>query len=105
MPLSRRYSPEHPSGESCVFGMDFAAIIPAGIELSSATLTIFTNTVPPVAADADWTKGAVQVHDSVCYATLSGGKVGTDYQLVWSATDSDGFIWPRTALCLCSPTS
>ena len=105
MPLSRRYSPEHPAAESCVFGFDFAPILPAGITLVSATLSIFTNTVPPVAADADWTKGDVQVHGTVAYATLSGGKPAVDYQLLWTATDSDGFIWPRTALCLCSPTS
>ena len=105
MALSRRYRPEHPVGESCVFGLDFAPVIPPGKAVTSASLAIFTNTVPPVAADADWTKGAVQVRDRVAYATLAGGKAGTDYQLVWTATDSDGFIWPRTALCLCSPTS
>jgi hypothetical protein len=105
MPLSRRYSPEHPAGETCVFGLDFSSVIAPGILLTSATLDIQTNTVPPVEAGNDWTIGTVQVRDRLAYATLSGGVNGTDYLLTFTATDDQGNVWPRTAAILCAPTS
>jgi hypothetical protein len=66
---------------------------------------LYTNTVPPVAADTDWVIGAVSVRGRAVYASLTGGVEGKDYQVRWSATDSDGNIWPRTALVLCAQTS
>jgi hypothetical protein len=105
MPLSRRYTPEKAAAESSIFGMDFSYLIPPGVGISSGALAIFTNTKPPVAADADWIKGTVSVHDRTLYATLGGGKTGTDYVLTWTATDTAGNVWPRSALCLCAPTS
>jgi hypothetical protein len=105
MPISRRYSPEHPPGESCLFGFDFSPLIPPGVGIASGTLDIQTNTVPPVEANGDWTVGAVQVRDRTLYATLAGGQSGTDYLLIWVATDTNGNIWPRTGAVLCAPTS
>ena len=105
MPLSRRYSPEHPPTESCNFGLDYSFILPVGVGITSGTLAIFTNSATPVAADAQWVKGPVTVRGRAIYANLSGGVVGTDYQLQWTAVDSDGNIWPRTALILCADTS
>jgi hypothetical protein len=105
MPLSRRYTPEKDPGESSTFGMDFSTLIPPGVGISGGTLAIFTNTKPPIAADADWSKGTVTVYDRTLYAMLGGGKVGIDYLLTWTATDTNGNVWPRSALCLCAPTS
>lgn len=105
MPLSRRYTPEKPPDESCLFGLDYSEVIPPGVGIASGTLSIMTNTVPPKDATADWTIGAVTVRGRVIYARLSGGKEGTDYQLRWVATDTDGNIWPRTALQLVAQTS
>jgi hypothetical protein len=105
MPLSRRYTPEHPPGEQCNFGMDFSFVIPPGVGISSGGVHLYTNTVPPVAADTDWVIGAVSVRGRAVYASLTGGVEGKDYQVRWSATDSDGNIWPRTALVLCAQTS
>jgi hypothetical protein len=105
MPLSRRYSPEHPPGEACNFGLDYAFVIPPGTGISSGQLDIFTNTAPPVAADADWVKGPVTVQGRTVYCHLSGGINGTDYRLRWTATDTDGNPWPRTTLVLCADTS
>ena len=31
MPLSRRYTPEHPPGEECNFGLHFSLVIPPGV--------------------------------------------------------------------------
>ena len=87
MSISRRYSPEHPPGESCSFGLDYSFVIPVGVGISSGALSIFTNAANHVAADSDWTKGAVSVQGRAIYANLSGGVAGTDYQLRWSATD------------------
>jgi hypothetical protein len=105
MSLSRRYHPEHPSGETCPFGLDFSAVIPPGVGIVSGTLQIYTNTQPPVLNTTDWTIGPVTVQDRTLYATLSGGISGTDYQFRWAATDTDGNVWPRFALILCGPTS
>jgi hypothetical protein len=103
--LTARYRPEHPPSETASFGMDFSEILPPGMILVSATLAIFTNTVAPLPADADWSKQPVYIRGRAVYAILAGGLAGSDYQLVWTATDNRGGIWNRTALVLCAPTS
>jgi hypothetical protein len=105
MPLSRRYTPEHPPGESCSFGLDYSPIIPVGVWIEQGTVQVLTNTATPVDAAADWTIGPVSVRGRAIYATLAGGVSGTDYQIKWTATDSAGNVWPRIALVLCADTS
>lgn len=105
MPLSRRYTPEHPPQEECPFGLDYSFVIPPGVGITSGALSIFTNTVPPVAADADWVVGPVTVQGRTVYAVLSGGIEGKDYQLRWTAFDTQGNEWLRTTLVLCAQTS
>lgn len=105
MPISRRYTPEHPPGESCNFGLDFSFVIPPGVGISSGSVNIFTNTATPAAADSDWTKGPVSVRGRAIYATLAGGIEGKDYQIRWTAIDTQGNSWPRTTLVLCAQTS
>ena len=106
MPLSRRYSPEIVPGESCQIGMDFSFVVPPGVGLESGTLVVFTNTATP-AASSDLTIGAVTVSGRTLYApiTATDAALGKDYQLRWSATDSYGNVWPRTALLLCAQSS
>lgn len=105
MSLSRRYTPEHPPDEVCMFGMDYAAIIPPGVGITDGELSIWTNTVEPADASADWSIGEVEVHGRTIYASLGGGILGTDYQLRWVAHDTEGNSWPRTGLVLCALTS
>ena len=105
MPLTRRYTPEKPSGESCYFGCDYSMIIPLGVGIDSGEVHLWTNTVAPVLADIDWTIGPVLIEGRTVYAQLSGGIDGTDYQVRWSVTDTDGNVWPRTVLQLVSETS
>jgi hypothetical protein len=105
MPLSRRFTPEHPPGENCAFGLDFSFVIPPGVGLQSGSLDILTNTAAPTDASADWTIGPVMVRERAIYANLSGGVAGTDYQLKFTAVDTAGNKWPRTALVLCADTS
>jgi hypothetical protein len=102
---AKRYYPDHPSTEMCYFGLDFSFVIPYGVGIVSGVLNIFTNANPPAPADADWTKTPVVVQGRAVYALLTGGVTGTDYQLRWTATDSMGSVWPRTALILCAETS
>jgi hypothetical protein len=104
MPLSRRYTPEKPPGESSIIGYDFSMIVPPSVGLASGSLTIWTNTVAPVQS-SDWTIGPVNVQGRMLYARVGGGIDGTDYQLRWVATDTQGNVWPRTGLLLCSETS
>ena len=104
MPLSRRYTPEFCPGESCLIGMDFSFVIPPGVGIASGQLDIVNNDA--AAEDStDFTVGEVTVLGRVLYAQLTGGVDGTDYQLRWTATDTNGNIFPRTALLLCAQTS
>ena len=51
---------------------------------------------------------AVAVQGRLLYATVTAipvGPDGVDYGLIWTATDTDGNVWPRTALVLCAYTS
>src|SRR5215831_16230134 len=102
--ITGRYLPSHPPGEACLFGLDFSDVIPLGVGITSGTLAIFTNVVPP-ASTTDWTIGPVTVLGRALYASLGGGVDGTDYMLRWTATDTQGDVWPRTALVLCAQTS
>jgi hypothetical protein len=105
MPLTRRYTPEHPPGESCNFGLDYSFVLPKGVGITAGSLSIWSNTVAPAPADSDWTAGPVAIQGRVIYATLTGGIEGKDYQLRWNCTDSRGNTWPRTTLVLCAQTS
>jgi hypothetical protein len=103
--LSLRYHPPHHSEEVCTFGMNFDNVIPLGIGISSGTLQIQTNVVPPVDVTNAWIIDPIQVRNRALYATVNGGVTGTDYIFTWFATDTNGLIWPRSALVLCAPTS
>jgi hypothetical protein len=105
MPLSRRYTPEHPPGESCLFGMDYSFVLPPGVGIASGTLDIQRNTNPPVEAVNDWSMGQILNRGRALYCRLQGGVEGVDYQLRWTAYDTQGNTWPRTALILCAQTS
>jgi hypothetical protein len=105
MPLSRRYTPEHPPGEKSNYGFDFSPIVPPGVGLVSGSLTIWNHVVPPTQNDTDWTIGPVSVRGRALYCPLTGGVEGKDYQLRWVAVDTEGKIWPRTGLVLCAQTS
>ena len=106
MPLSRRYTPEHPPGELCRFGLDYSFLIPFGVGLVNPGLQIWTNTPGDVQPSSDWDiVDGPHVAGRTVYATLIGGIEGTDYQLRWSVQDTHGNIWPRTVLILCSQTS
>lgn len=103
--ISLRYHPPKDESEQSVFGMSFEHVIAKGSGIASGELQIDSNTVPPVEDTTDWVIGPVSIRGRALYATLSGGKVGSDYQLIWTATDSDGNAWVRTALCLVAQTS
>lgn len=105
MPLSRRYTPEHPPGESCLFGLDYSPILPVGVGIEQGTVQVLTNTAAPADASADWSIGPVSVQGRAIYASLSGGVSGTDYRIKWTAIDTAGNVWPRITLVLCADTS
>lgn len=104
MALSQRYQPSHPPGEVCAYAMDFSAIIPPGLGLTSGSLTILRNTNPTTAAP-EFTVGTVGGQQRIMYAAAQGGTAGTDYQFQWTAVDTMNNTWVRTALVLCAQTS
>lgn len=104
MPLSRRYTPEHSPGDSCIYGLDFSYLIPPGVGVASGALQIFTNTVAP-ALSSDFTIGPVAWRGRTLYTRVAGGVDGSDYQLRWTVNDTSGNVWHRTALVLCAETS
>lgn len=105
MPLSRRYTPEHPPGEVCRFGMDFSFLVPPGVGLVSGRVELWTNTPGDVQPSNDWVIGPVHIEGRTVFAELTGGIEGTDYQVRWTVTDTRGNTWPRTAVVLCAQTS
>lgn len=105
MPLSRRYTPEHPPGEVCKFALDYSFLIPPGVGLVSGEVEIWTNTPGDVQPSHDWTIGPVEIEGRTVHAELTGGTEGTDYQIRWTVRDTRGNVWPRTVLVLCAQTS
>lgn len=107
MSVTRRYTPEWGPDENSVIGMDFSFVIPPGVGITEGLIAVYYNTanptiVPPTELGS---QSGVSVQGRTIYCTLHGGIAGTDYQLRWTAIDTDGNIWPRTALLLCSLTS
>lgn len=105
MPLSRRYTPEHPPGEACYFGLDYSFLIPPGVGIQNGSVELWTNTPSNVQVSSDWVIGPIIIEGRTIMAKLSGGIEGTDYQVRWNVLDTQGNTWPRTALVLCSQTS
>jgi hypothetical protein len=114
MPISRRYTPETTPGEICTIGMDFSYVIPPGVGIASGTLTAYFNTVENQPSDDFGTDtgglGVPQpalVHGRTLYKQIQtlDTAFGNDYQMAWFATDTDGNVWPRIGLLLCSNTS
>lgn len=103
MAIGNRYQPPHPAGESCMFALDYSFILPLGVGIAAADLEIVINT-DPVQSQSDWNQGPVQILDRRVYSQCSGGVEGTDYQLRWTVTDTQGNTWPRTTLVLCAET-
>lgn len=108
MPLTRRYTPEiHPS-ESSVIGMSFEYVIPPGVGITSGGVFILFN--QPVVAPPPKTMietGPISIRGRVLYAPITAFATasGFDFQLQWNANDTQGNVWWRTALLLCSVTS
>lgn len=103
MSLSRRYH-ACPPGESARIGIDFSALLPPGVTLSSAALTVFCNT-NPVQPAPEWTVGVPEFLGRMAWCQVSGGMEGTDYQFRWSVSDNNGNTWQRVALMLSAQTS
>jgi len=104
MALNNRFLPSHAPGESNLYALDFSAILPPGVTVASAGLTIQLNTVPPTPT-TDFTIGPVTTNGRRVYAELSGGVSANDYRITFAATDTLGNLWPRSALLLCAATS
>jgi hypothetical protein len=104
MSLNNRYLPSHPQGQSCLYALDFANILPPGVGLTNASLEIQLNTVPPTPT-TDFTQDPITVDARRLYCRLTGGVSARDYRLNWSGEDTLGNIWARSCLLLCSATS
>lgn len=104
MSLNNRYVPSHPAGQTIVYGLDFANILPEGVTIASGSVTVQYNTVPPTPT-LDLTVNALPQAGRRMYARVSGGGAGRDYRLQWTANDNLGDIWIRTTLLLCAATS
>jgi hypothetical protein len=106
MPISRRYSPEIAPLETSVFGLSFESVIPKGIGIASGLLQFLLNSQPPSLTSL-LSAGPVSVQGRTLYATVTAQTtaIGLDFQLLWTATDTDGNVWPRTTLVLCAQTS
>src|SRR5215469_1708391 len=104
MALTRRYRPEFPPSESASIGIDLSPILPPGVTITQATLTILRNT-DPTQSQTDFTQATPTITGRQAWCLITGGVSGTDYQCRWSLTDSQSNVWNRTALLLCAPSS
>jgi|SRR5215467_5496565 len=104
MSLNNRYLPSHAPGASCLYALDFSAILPPGVGIASGTVFVEVNRVPPTPA-ADLTAGPVEIVGRRLYSFVQGGGAGTDYRLTWTAQDTLANSWPRATLLLCAATS
>jgi hypothetical protein len=80
-------------------------ILAPGVEIVSASLSLWTNDATPTPASGQFTIGPVEIAGKAAYARVSGGAAGQDYQFRFLIQDSDGNTWPRTVLGLCAATS
>lgn len=110
MPLSRRYSPELAPSEGSLFGMDYSNVIPPGVGIDIGQCSAWENVNPPVPTTL-LTVGEVQIVGRTLIAFIEAtgnagqSPEGIDFQIRWIAFDSEGGVWPRTALVLCAQTS
>lgn len=104
MAINNRYLPSHPQGDNSLYGLDFTAILPPGVAIGSATVTLEYNSVPPTAT-SDWTLGVPIITGRRVYAQLEGGLAGRDYRVNWRVVDSLANQWTRTCLLQCAATS
>jgi hypothetical protein len=96
---SIRYSPPWAPGDFNAIGIDMSLVIPAGIGIQDALFEVLTNSADfAVSPDPS-------IEERSVYVTMAGGVSGTDYQLKWTVSDSQGFLWHRTGLLLCALTS
>lgn len=102
--LARRYQPSWPPGEAAWIGLDFSDVLPPGIAIVTGTLTILINQ-SPVIPQTDFTQGPVVIDGRRVWSQITGGALGTDYQVRWTVGDSREQTWSRTALLLCAETS
>lgn len=84
--------------------MDFSGVIPPGMNIVAANLSILLNT-SPTQPSTDFTQGEPVPLGRQVWCDVEGGVAGTDYQVVWTVTDSGQNVWRRTALLLCAATS
>jgi hypothetical protein len=103
--LTRRYVPALSPGETAVFAIDYSAVIPLGVGIAAAQLGIFDRASSGPATELTW--GSVSWYDRTAYAEVTAANTadGIDFLTLWTVTDTDGNIWPRTALLLCALTS
>lgn len=107
MPLSRRYSPELAPNEGSLFGMDYSYVIPPGVGINIGQCAAWENSNPPVPSTL-LTVGDVSVIGRTLVAFIEANDPaaeGIDFQIRWIAFDTEGGVWPRTALVLCAQTS
>ena len=108
MSLSRRYTPELNPSESCLIGMSYEYIIPPGVGIKSGFVAALFNQVVSGAVPSDiLTFGPIQIRGRVLYAQITATAFTNafDFQIEWIAYDTQGNVWPRVGLLLCSPTS
>ena len=89
-------------------------VVPPGVGIHDSWMGIETNSATPQPANTDFTSPSwnpatgyftCTVQGRTVYVQLTGGVEGRDYRLSFVAACTDGSIFPRTALLLCSPTS
>ena len=86
--------------------MDYSNVIPPGVGIDIGECGAWTNNANPVPTTL-LTVGDVSIvgRTLIAFIESSNAAEGIDFQIRWIAFDSEGGVWPRTALVLCAQTS
>jgi hypothetical protein len=85
--------------------MDFSFVLPKGVGITQGSVQLWTNTPGDVQPATDISAGPVSIRGRAVYAQVTGGSEGTDYQLRWTVSDTQGNVFERTGVVLCAQTS
>jgi hypothetical protein len=105
----RRYYPSHAT-EKTMYGIDFSTLLPLGVGITDAWVTVYKNLNPWVWVNDTYgttsTPDELAVSDLLIrgrrvYVAVWNGVPGTDYVILWNISDTLTNDWQQATYVLC----